>query len=139
MRRMFVAITLALAAMTASAADPKFGGCLSAHPDTCFAPTVSVNLIAMRLKDGDVTSTFDPGLGYGVSFYTSKWYRVDASLTVAIPTLEDSRRVQPAITFAFAEYLRLGLACPLYTRGWFGENAMLTFAIGADFGLGTGK
>lgn len=138
MTKLILAFVLATVASVASAqtTEPKFGGCLTSHPDTCFAPTVSVNLMAMRLKNGDITPRFDPGIGYGVNFYSSKWYRAGAAATLAITTVDGSARAQPAITFTFAEYLRLGLACPLYAPGGFKDNAVLTFAIGADFGFG---
>lgn len=123
-------------AVPASAQDlsPKFGGCLKDHPGTCFAPAVSVNLVAMRLRDGDLVPTFDPGLGYGVTFWSKEWYRTGAALTASFPQYEGSRRIEPAGTLTFAEYARIGISCPLYVAGGFRENARLLLGFGANFG-----
>lgn len=115
-------------------AEPKFGGCLSRYPATCFSPAVSVNVLAMSIKDGALTSTFDPGIGYGVTVFSDQWYRVGATATFAFPTLGGSRRVEPALLVSFAEYARLGFACPLYMPGGLADNGQLLLGFGADFG-----
>ena len=112
-----LAFGLTLAALFigyARADDPKFGGCLK-NGTTCFAPAVSVNVIAMSIKDGSLVSTFDPGIGYGATFASDQWYRTGVSLTASFPVYEGGRRVMPAVMLSFAEYVRFGVACPYCT------------------------
>jgi hypothetical protein len=111
--------------------SPKFGGCFGS---TCLAPAVNVNLVAMRLSDGDLVPTFDPGLGYGVIFWSDKWHRLGLNLTASFPQYEGTRRIEPAFTFSFAEYARIGISCPLYVSGGARENARLLLGFGSDFG-----
>ncbi len=133
MKTLSLLFLLALPSVTPAQDGPKFGGCLS--KETCFGPTVSVNLVAMSLKTGDLSTTFDPGIGYGGTFYSEHWYKIGASGSLAFPQFDGKRRMQPSALFSFAEYLRLGLACPLYVKGGFRENAQLLFSVGSDFGL----
>lgn len=118
----------------ARADDPKFGGCLARSPATCFAPAVSVNVLAMSLADGTLTSTFDPGIGYGVTFASDRWYKTGLSTTVAFPTYDAGRRLMPSAILSFAEYARLGVGCPLYVQGGFSRNGFLLLGFGSDFG-----
>jgi hypothetical protein len=129
---LFILFAPSIARAEDPAPSPKFGGCVG---PTCFGPSVSVSLVAMSLKTGDVTSTFDPGIGYGVTLHTDKWYKFGASASIAFPQFDGARRVQPAIVFSFAEFVRVGLACPLYVRGGFAENAQVLLAFGSDFGF----
>lgn len=138
-----LALMLALLAGTAAAQEsatttvlesPKFGGCLTSRPDTCFGPAVSVNLLAINIKTGALTSTFDPGLGYGVSFFTSKWYKTGANLTFSFPQFDGGRRIEPALSVSFAEYVRVGLACPMWVAGGLRDNTQILLGFGADFG-----
>lgn len=132
---LFAGAAIALSApVMARADDPKFGGCLAAHPGTCFAPSVSVNLVSIRISDGSVTTTVDPGLGYGVSFFSGQWYRTGLSATFSLPTYDGGRRILPALTASFAEYVRVGIACPLWVGGGFGGNAQFLLGFGSDFG-----
>lgn len=132
----FVLLVVAVicAPLLARGEEPRFGGCLESSPETCFAPAVSVNLLSLRLRDGEVMTTFDPGLGYGVTFFSRRWYQTGVAGTLSFPELAGEKRVTPAVTVSFAEYARLGVACPLWTAGGFRENARLLIGFGADFG-----
>lgn len=129
-----LAVALGMFAFSARAEEPKFGGCLTSHPGTCFAPSVSVNVIAIRVNDGSVTSTFDPGIGYGASVFSDKWHKLGLSATFSFPTYAAGRRIQPAAIFSFAEYGRFGVACPMWVAGGFRENAQILLGFGSDFG-----
>jgi hypothetical protein len=117
----------------ARAEEPKFGGCLASHPGTCFTPAVSVNVLAMSIRDGKLTSTFDPGIGYGVSFFSDRWHKIGLTGTASFPTYEGERRIEPALMASFAEYVRIGFSCPLYV-GALKDNARVLLGFGADFG-----
>lgn len=129
-RWFIVALALAVAAPTLAQETPKFGGCLK-NGTTCFAPSVSTNVVAMSLKTGDVTSTFDIGLGYGVTFFSDRWYRTGFSVTAALPSIDGARRVQPAALFSFAEYVRLGVGKAMFAPT---TPAFLLLGFGSDFG-----
>jgi hypothetical protein len=118
----------------AQEAAPKFGGCVAKSPVTCFGPVVSTTLLSMSLKTGDLTKTLDLGAGYGVTFWADRWYKTGLSATFSFPTFEGARRLQPAGVVSFAEFGRVGIACPLYVNGGFRENAQLLLGFGADFG-----
>lgn len=113
--------------------DPKFGGCLEKR-DVCFAPTVSVNVVAVSLYDGSLTKTFDLGIGYGATLAASKWYRTGLSVTTSFPQYEAGRRMMPSLLVSFAEYARFGLACPTFVAGGFQRNAQFLISFGSDFG-----
>lgn len=115
-----------------AAPSPKFGGCLRGNR-TCFAPTVSVNVLAISLKDGTVTTEFNPGLGYGVTFATDRWYRSGLAAQFALRQVSGVERPQVALLGSFAEYLRLGVATPLWA-GSFKDHAQLLLSFGSDFG-----
>jgi hypothetical protein len=124
-------LLLALAAAPAFAQDPspKFGGCFQ-NGDTCFGPSVSITLVALDLKTGSVTTSVSPGLGYGVTFNSTKWYTVGVAGYATFRDTAEGQRVVASGVVSFVEYVRLGL-------GWqVGPNTkpFLLLGIGSDFG-----
>lgn len=119
----------ALPAFAQENPEPRFGGCFGS---TCFAPTVSFNLMAINLRSGDITTTFDVGPGYGATIWSDKWHKTGVSVSASFPLYEGARRIEPAVVFSFAEVLRLGVSCPTYVAGGFRENARLLLALGVN-------
>jgi hypothetical protein len=62
----------------------QFGGCVGAKKNVCFAPSVSVSLVAYNFKSGKLEASFTPGLGYGFTVNPGNWSSVglDAYLTM---------------------------------------------------------
>lgn len=127
------ALAFALPALS-RAEEPKFGGCLS-NKTTCFGPTVSINLLAISLKTGDVTTQFSPGIGYGVTFHALDWYRYGLSANFALKGTADGQRAQVSVVGSFAEYLRLGLTSVLGAGDLY-DHAAVLLAFGSEFGSG---
>ncbi len=122
-------VVLLGAASAARAQEPKFGGCLTGG-ETCFAPAVSVSLVAVDLKDGSVTTSVSPGLGYEVTFNSTRWYKVGIAGFATFRDTSAGQRIVASGAISFAEYLRAGL-------GWQvgpGTKPFLLLGIGADFG-----
>ena len=132
-----VALLLALgAALTlprfARADSAAYGGCL-ADGTTCFAPSVSLSLVAVSLKDGSVTSGVTPGLGYGVTWHSDKWYQVGASLNISFRDTTNGQAIVPSAVFSFANYARLGLGWQVSS----GSRPFMLIGVGSDFGSTT--
>jgi hypothetical protein len=127
-----LALLLVVFAAPAFAEDstPKFGGC---EGTTCYGPTVSVNVISIDLNDGDVTTQFSPGIGYGVTFDADKWHRWGFSANFALKGTADGQKAQPSILFSFAEFVRLGLTS-VVGAGNFLDNAAVLVSFGTDIG-----
>ena len=92
-------------------ADPQFGGCLTGtkYADTCFGPSLSISLVQIDLKAGTVTTSVSPGIGYGMSWYTGRWYEMGASGYVTFRDTSTGQALVPSAVFSFAHYVRLGL------------------------------
>ena len=112
--------------------DPKFGGCL-ANGTTCFGPTVSINLVAIDLKTGVAATTFSPGIGYGATFASDKWYKWGPSLGFALRSYDAELHPQVSLVFSFAEYARVGVA-GVFGAGNIADTLALLVGFGSDFG-----
>lgn len=127
---------LALPMIGAAEDGPKFGGCLK--DKTCFGPTVSVNVLAISIKTGEVVTQFSPGIGYGVTFHADAWYRYGLSSNFALKGTAEGQKAQLSIVGSFAEYVRIGVTS-LLGAGNLHDNAAVLLAFGSDFGSSPSK
>jgi len=125
-----IAIVVALLAPGRAHAQ-TFGGCL-ANKTTCFGPTVSVNVLAISLKDGTVQTSFAPGLGYGVTFSTDRWYQHGLSGNFALRGTAEGQKPLLSLNGSFANYLHAGFAYQIGGGGSFNENAFVLFSLGTN-------
>jgi len=129
----FVLASILFFAAPAFAQDgPKFGGCLK-DKVTCFGPTVSVNVLAISIKTGEVTTQFSPGIGYGVTFHAADWYKYGLSSNFALRGTAEGQKAQLSVVGSFAEYVRIGITS-LLGAGNLHDNAAVLLAFGSDFG-----
>lgn len=137
--RMITATVMMLASFRAVAADegPKFGGCWNSGK-TCAGPTVSINVLSISLKTGDVTTQFSPGIGYGITLNADKWYKIGISANFALRGTAEGQKAQPSILASFAEHLKIGLTSVLGAGNVY-DHAGLLLAFGSDFGSSPSK
>jgi hypothetical protein len=126
-----VSLLFLFAPVLARADDPKFGGCVGKTPTTCFGPSVSVTMIAIDAKTGDVQFRLDPNLGYAVTFWTDKWYKTAIGGYAGLNSTGTGKRLVPSAVVSVAEYVRVGLERQL---GGADARTFVLFALGADFG-----
>lgn len=133
--RYLLAVLLALAVPSlGSAQQAQFGGCLK-NGTTCFAPTVSSNLVGISLKDGAATTGLNLGIGYGVTFDATQWWKYGLSANIAMRGTTDGQKPLLSVLGSFAEYVRLGLAYQIGGgAGSFKDSAMVIIGLGADLG-----
>ena len=112
--------------------SPKFGGCLTnpKYTLTCFGPSVSLSLVEMDIKTGTLTTGVAPGIGYGMTINTGKWYEAGASAYVSFRDTSTGTRLVPSLVFSFAEYVRLGIGQQIGGGG----HPFLLLGVGANFG-----
>lgn len=129
-----VLLALALPGLGAAQTAPKFGGCIK-DDNTCFGPSVAVNLVGISLKDGTATTGLNLGIGYGVTFAAKQWWQYGATANIALRGTAGGEKPLLSLVGTFAEYVRLGLA---YQIGGgsapFKDAAMVVVGLGADFG-----
>ena len=113
---------------------PKFGGCLE-DKVTCFGPSVSLSLASISLRNGTTIFGVAPGVGYGVSFQSDKWYRSGLSGYVAFRSTGVGTKPVLSGVASFAEYLRVGLGVQVGGGAPFRDSVQVLLGVGADFGL----
>lgn len=108
---------------------PRFGGCLNGGA-TCFSPNVSVTLMAVNLKTGVVTTSVSPGLGYGVTFNSQKWYKIGLAAYATFRDTAEGQKIVPSVVGSFAEYVRIGVGYQVGGQ----DKPFLLIGLGTDFG-----
>lgn len=125
-------IGLVAPALARGQEGPKFGGCWN-NGSSCAGPTVSVNVLEIKLKTGDVTTQFSPGVGYGITFRARDWYKYGFSGNFALKGTAAGQKPQVSLLASFAEYLRVGLT-GLAGAGNFLDTLGLLVSFGTDVG-----
>jgi len=113
--------------------DPKFGGCLK-NKATCFGPSVTINLLAINLRDGTAQTDVVPGVGYGVTFDADKWHKFGIAGYVNLRATSTGKTPVLAIVGSFAEYLNVGLSYQVGGGGAFRDSAAVLLGLGSTFG-----
>lgn len=130
---MIATVAVLAAPRFARAAEPRFGGCLEGGR-ICFAPSVSVTLLQLKLDSGKLDSGFTPGIGYGVTFATDRWYKAGVDLFANSRDTSDGQRLVLSVVGSFAEYARLGLGYQVGSH----DRPLLLLGVGASFGAAGG-
>jgi hypothetical protein len=112
--------------------SPPFGGC-NAKGTVCAGPTVSLSLVGLDLRSGELVTGIMPGAGYQVTFMADKWHSLGVGGYAAIQTGTGSTPASGlfSVIGSFAQYLRTGIGVRLDGHS---SRALWLLGLGMDFG-----
>lgn len=125
------------AAADSAGVGRRFGSCTE-DGFFCFGPTTNITLLSIGLTTGTINPTFNPGAGYGLTFWADKAYCLGLSGFLAVDVRSNEPvKLNTGLIVSFAEYLRLGLAWDLVgatNTQKFSASPQLVFGLGFDIG-----
>lgn len=114
-----------------------FGGCFDAGKTICAGPSATLTLVGLDLKQGTFATGIIPGVGYGVTFFSDKWYVTGLAFYANLSTTSAGTSGLFSMIGSFANYVRFGVGETIIGAGLgngFQHNLTLLLGVGADFG-----